>query len=374
MSNVDNIIATKLKYRLCRKVVQPLASIKAIVNECCAILNTKDPKIIFCESLTKDFMAFDLRKDRYFIYDSCLMEIQYLYNCIIFSGFIESDMDKFFYKLFGEELILQNDIPNSMYFIGKYNNLIFSFDEKEFNNSQAIEHLSMQNCFLIGHELTHLSLSEKTSYGIPVEYKKFVAAAVVELEQQTIEADKSTRDILYERAVYFLDDIPNSANEYFKMLQHSDRFNHFLEECYCDYIGLKMLVEHYEKPDTSVNAIISALNCLITLESIRDDLRDGIEFIKDGSRTAKHSMYFSVLRTQILLCTVEVSQLDTATALDGVHKRSIITDRLMRFIEKLPDKEDFAVISYNDLPKIENNKIIDTLIKQLYYISVSPDL
>ena len=85
-------------------------------------------------------------------------------------------------------------------------------------------------------------------------------------------------------------------------------------------------------------------------------------------------MYFSFFCTQILLCTVEVSQLDTATALDGVHKRSIITDRLMRFIEKLPDKEDFAVISYNDLPKIENNKIIDTLIKQLYYISVSPDL
>lgn len=374
MNNTELIIATKLEYRLCRKLIQPLESIQTIVNECCNTLKTSIPKIVFCETLTKDFMAFDLRNELYFIYDSCLMEIQYLYNCIVLSGFNKRDMDKFFYKLFGEELILQNDIPTSMYFVGKYNNLAFSFDNEEFDDRIAIEHLSLQNYFLIGHELTHLSLHDKDSNGIPINYKKFVAAALAGLAEQATTPEKNIEEVLYERAGYFLDAVPSSVHEYFEMLQLSNKFNHFLEECYCDYMGFKMLIEHYEKPGKSTNAIISALNCLITLESIRDDLRDGIEFVKDGGKIAKPPMYFSVLRTQILIFTIEASHLDTAAALDGIYKRSSITDRLMSFIKELPDKKSFALLSDDNLPNISRKKVVDLLIKQLYYISISPDL
>ena len=89
---------------------------------------------------------------------------------------------------------------------------------------------------------------------------------------------------------------------------------------------------------------------------------------KDGRSDA--AMYFS----KVLLCTIEVSKLDTAAALDGVHKRSLITDRLMDFIRELPDNSSFAVVSEKDLPSIDRKQVLDAMIRQLYYISISPDL
>ena len=373
MNNIDNLLATKLQYRLCRKSIHSLSSIQSIVKECCDVLGTKEPTILFCESITKDFQAFGLRNEKFFIYDSGLMETLYLYNCIVFSGFIESDMDKFFYKLFGEELILRMDIPNAMYFIGKYNNMEFSFDQNEFDNSKIREYLSIQNYFLIGHELTHLTLQEKENSEIPKEYEKFVIAALALFTERAVDTDRNIKEVLSERAGYFLDISPSSIEEYAEMLKYSDKFHHFLEECYCDYMGFKLLIENYENAGQSINAIISALSCLITLESIRNDIRDGIEFIKDGNRIADLAMYFSVLRTQILLCTIEISKLDTVAALNGVHKRSKITDRLIDFIQNLPSKDSFAVLSENDLPQLSKKTMLDVMIKQLYYISISSE-
>ena len=84
MNDIENILATKLQYRLCRKSIHLLPSIQSIVKECCETLGIKKPTILFCESITKDFQAFDLKNKKFFIYDSGLMEILYLYNCIAF--------------------------------------------------------------------------------------------------------------------------------------------------------------------------------------------------------------------------------------------------------------------------------------------------
>ena len=371
MNDIENILATKLQYRLCRKSIHLLPSIQSIVKECCETLGIKKPTILFCESITKDFQAFDLKNKKFFIYDSGLMEILYLYNCIAFTNFIENDMDKFFYKLFGEEFILQMDILNSMYFVGIYNDRQFSFEQNVLDNSKVRKYLSIQNYFLIGHELTHLSLKEDSK--IPNEYKKFVIAAIALLTERIVDKNKNIQEVLLETATYFLDTSPNSIEEYIEMLKCSNKFYHFLEECYCDYMGLKLLIEHYENAEQSIRAIVSTLSCLIILESIRNDVRDGIEYIKDGTRNADLAMYCSVLRTQILLCTVEISRLNTAAAFDEVHKFSKITDRLISFIKNLPSKDSFAVISEDDLPQMDEETTLNIMIKQLYYISISPE-
>lgn len=120
---MNSIVATKLSYRYCRKAVKPLDSIKIIVKECCSALNINEPQIIFCESLKKEFEAFSLRGEPFFIYDGCLIELLYLYDCILFSNLDKADIDKLFYKLYGEELILSDDVLHSMYFTGKYSSM-----------------------------------------------------------------------------------------------------------------------------------------------------------------------------------------------------------------------------------------------------------
>lgn len=370
---VNSIISTKLSYRYCRKTVQPLESIDIIVKECCSALNIDEPQIVFYESLKKEFEAFSLQGDMFFIYDGCLIELLYLYDCILFSNFNKNDIDKLFYKLYGEELILSDDVLHSMYFTGKYSSMAFSFENHSFNNTNILEYLSIQNYFLIGHELTHLSLKKDSKRTIPFEYRKFVVALLAGLAEKAVTHEKTIKDVLKDRTEYFSDTTPESIEEYIMILNESQKFDHFLEECYCDYIGFKLLIEHYENAGKSVDAIISALNCLLTLECIRNDLCNGIKYIKNAKRVANRTLYFSLIRTELLLCTIEISNLDTASALEGIHRRIVITDRLKEFISCLPDKK-LNGLSDDSLPSIPMRQIIDSMIKQLYYSSVSAEL
>lgn len=370
---MNSIVATKLSYRYCRKAVKPLDSIKIIVKECCSALNINEPQIIFCESLKKEFEAFSLRGEPFFIYDGCLIELLYLYDCILFSNLDKSDIDKLFYKLYGEELILSDDVLHSMYFTGKYSSMEFSFENYSFNNASILEYLSIQNYFLIGHELTHLSFIKAFKRTIPPEYRKFVVALLAGIAEKDVTPEKTIKDVLKDRAEYFSDTTPESIEEYITVLNESQKFDHFLEECYCDYMGFKLLIEHYENASKSVDAILSALNCLLTLECIRNDLRDGISCIKKAHRIANRALYFSLIRTELLLCTIEISNLNTSSALEGIHNRIVITDTLKEFISCLPD-EKLNELSDDNLPSIPMKQIIDSMIKQLYYSSVSPEL
>ncbi len=370
---MDDIISTKLFYRYCRKAVNPLESIKIIVKECCSTLNVDEPKIIFCESLKKEFEAFCLHKDLFFIYDGCLTELLYIYDSIIFSDCDKSDMYKLFYKLYGEEFILSGDVLHSMYFTGKYSNMEFKFEKCSINSSDILEYLSIQNYFLIGHELTHLSFMKDFKRTIPTGYRKYVVALLAELAEKAVTPANNIKDVLKDRASYFSDTIPEDVEEYIKSLNESWRFNHFLEECYCDYMGFKLLIEHYSNTCKSIDAIISALSCLLTLECIRNDLYDGIQCIRSNHKTASRALYFTFVRIELLICTIEISNLDTSKALVGLHSKIKITESLEEFISCLPD-EKLKSLSNEYLPSLSKNCIINSLIKQLYYSSVSPEL
>ncbi len=374
MNSIDQIKALKLQHRLCRKKVPSLESIVTIVEECCGILKLDVPEIIFCESLKKDFQCFSLRNKEYFVYDSCLMEALFLYDGILFSECNKDDMDKYFYKLFCEEFLLQDDVLTSMYFAGKYNNLSFSFDSNMTSKNRLLR-LSMENYFLIGHELTHLSLSSGKHPSISKEYKKYVAGCMAGLAEKAIDSNNPVEKVLSERAPYFLETTPSSIEDYFAMLNSSKKFDSFVEECYCDFMGFKMLMEHYENKQAATEAIFSALSCLIVLECLRSSVTEGIDYVREESNIANESMFYSVMRTHLLLIVVEVNGLNSGLALHSVHDRSIITDNLMNFIKSLPNKDTFETISEKYFPQgLTTKEIKNIIIKQLYYISISSEL
>ena len=374
MNSIEQIKTLKLQYRLCRKKVPSLKSIISIVDECCSILKLEVPEIIFCESLKKDFQCFSLRGKEFFIYDSCLIEALFLYDGILFSECKMDDMNKFFYKLFCEEFLLQDDVLTSMYFAGKYNNLSFSFDSNTTSENRLLR-LSMENYFLIGHELTHLSLNSGKQYSISKEYKKYVAGCMAGLAKKAIDSNNPVEKVLSERAPYFLETTPSSIADYFEMLNSSKKFDDFVEECYCDFMSFKMLMEHYENKQAATEAIFSALSCLIVLECLRSSVTEGIDYVKEGSNISNESMFYSVMRTHLLLVVVETNELNSEFALHSVHDRSIITESLMSFINALPDKDTFTTISEKYFPKgLTAKDVKDIIIKQLYCISVSSEL
>lgn len=371
MVNTNDILAIKLGQRYCRRYVDRFPSIQSIVNECCNELNVTPPKLIGCESLVRSFSAFQLRGEPYLIYDGCLVEALCLYNHILSSGASNEDMDKFFFKLFGEECILLGDLLHCLYFAGKYSKLKFSFDDDIGHNSQITELVSCQIYFLIAHELTHTSLWKTSGY-ISATYQKFVREAIRALTVRDMKATgQSFQEYIFDRTGYFLDYVPENMDEYLNALMVSKRFHHFIEECYCDFMGLKLLLEHYEDPKRSVTAVSSALNYLITQESIRSDMRDGVFHMKDTLREATSTMYFSVLRVQFLLLTLEMNELDDIErAFAQIHDRSRLTERLFTFIELLPDEEAMGVLTDVDLPDIDQKSLVNSLLRQFYCLSI----
>lgn len=371
MIDEKDILAVKLGQRYCRRYVDSFPSIQAIVNECCNELSITPPKLIGCESLVRSFSTFQLRGEPHLIYDGCLVEALCLYDHILSSGASKNDMDKFFFKLFGEECILLDDLIHSLYFAGKYSKLKFSFDGDIGYNSQITEQVSCQIYFLIAHELAHILLW-KTSGHIPVPYQKFVRGAIGALTEREMKKNgQSFQEFISLRMGYFVDFVPENMNEYLDALMASKRFHHFIEECYCDFMGLKLLLEHYENPERSVTAVSSALNYLITQESIRSDMRDGVFHMKDTLREATPTMYFSVLRVQLLLLTLEMNELNNIErAFVQIHDRSRLTERLSAFIKLLPDKETMGVLTDADLPDIDRKSLVSSLLRQFYCLSI----
>lgn len=218
------IIARKIADRCCRRQMRESSQVNEIVQECCEELHISAPKIIYCETLTRSFSAFYLRKQPYLIYDSCLMETLLIYDSIIMSERNDGDMEKLFYKLIGEELILKSDLPRSLYFSGKYRRLKYTFEEKQPANKYEINQMmSFQIYFLIGHELGHLLLDKDSSSGIPDDYWRYAKACIRTLTNRLI-GDYSLDEFFKMRFGYFIDSIPSSLEEYFELLWESNRF------------------------------------------------------------------------------------------------------------------------------------------------------
>lgn len=370
MLRSEDIIAEKLRYRCCRREVRFLPKIQSIVDECRENLNMSPLHLICCESLIRTFSAFFLRMEPYLIYDSCLLETLYLYDCVLYSGANKNDMDKLFYKMYGEELVLCGDLDCSPYFAEMYTRLRFSF-ENEIDAIKIEQQLSRQNYFLIAHEIAHLSLRGNAATTIPEKYRELVRAAVIVLTKRIVKQGQPLKEVLAERTGYFLDTIPETLEEYFDILMDSGRFIHFVEECYCDFIGLKMLLEHYDETVLSIKAVSSALNYLIMQESIRCDLEDGIAHLKDAERRPQAAMYFSVLRTQLLLITLEMNESDSiAAAFAEIYDRSSLTERLGEFVKSLPDREKIKYLAKSEFLEMDRATLTDTLLRQFYYAHI----
>lgn len=374
MLNKEDILSLKLSSRFCRRKQRDLPDIKDIVEECSAGLGMKAPELICCESLTRSFNAFYLMGESYILYDACLIEALYIYDLILASGAKQQDMDKFFYKLFGEECIRNRDLVHALYFAGKYRSLQYSFDLDEDAYGHVKPQIACQSYFLIGHELGHLKLKEPNSEGIPAGYKKFVRGAIgVTTRRSMKEKNLSISEYAMKHGDFFpVSSPPQSLYEYLDMLMENGKFVAFMEECYCDFIGYQLLKEKYGGTDFFINAISKALNYLLTQEAIRSDLHDGVERVKDVLRDITVTLFYSGQRVIMLLLALGMNHNgEMEKAYVDTHDRDQLTDRLPAFIQELPDEEAMNRVSEADLPNIDRERLEKALMQEFYYCSVS---
>lgn len=375
MIPIENIISSKVNARICRKMdIADSKTIRDILNECCSDLGISIPTLICCDSLTKSLSAFTLREKPYIIYDNGLVEALHIFNSITATDCNSTDIDKLFYKLFAEEMALRGDLRYSLYFIWKYDQLSFSFDVAQTDDINYIRHqLTYQIYFLIGHELTHLALrQDNDDWIVPEKFFRIIQVATRMLTERFIKGGMTEKEVLSRISGYFLKEETHSLDEYMNLIIKSDRFIHFVEECYCDFMGFKLLMEHYANPDEAIGAISNALNFLIILECIKSDLSEGIHKLNCTKKEAEDTLYFSVLRVQVLIIILQMNEVqEIKITMSGVKDCSLITEQLELFIESLPDEDTLKTLNSSMLQNISNEDMLSYITKKLYYCSVS---
>lgn len=368
MIDEKNIIASILEKRCYRKIPSHSSDIEQIVEDCCRDLDVDKPEIIFCETLKKSFSTFYFRKKSYLIYDSCLMESLYVFDHIVFRKDKQNDLLKLCYKLIGEELLLNDNLPRCLYFSGKYKQIKYSFEE-EVENDKIKSYLNFQNYFLIGHELAHLRIKK---YPISKDYFRFAMTIFKQLEKSVL-SDMSEESFIHERYAYFLEKQPSSLEEYYFELQKSPMFKNFIEECYCDFQGIKLLLEHYEKQELSIRAIFAAMNYLVLQESIRSEMQDGTFFFGKREHEVRNIAYYSVMRMEMMYKSLLVLLIDYKKLQSLVYE--VIGDNFLfefwSFLDQtIPPEERISRLSEGDLPNIDRKKLKCLLMKTFYFTNI----
>ena len=368
---VEEILARKIADRCCRRKLRKSEDVTDIVRTCCEDLRLDIPEVIYCETLTRSLSAFYLRKKPYLIYDSCLLEALYIFDSVILSGQEEHDLEKLVYKLIGEELIRNGKLSWSLYFSGKYRQLEYFFEKREVNlQKEILQMVSLQSYFLIGHELGHLSVDSCSFNGVPEDYRKFVNACMKVLTDRVI-GDYSFEEFARMRYRYFMEECPANMEEYWNGVKTSKKYAHLVEECYCDWNGVKLLLEHYNAPEQSIRAISVAMNYLILQEAIRSDVATDRLFFDDEKHEVSHSMYFSVLRMEIMLLTIQINKISNVEkSFREIQEQYRLTEYWPDLVKKIPSAEAMALISEKNLPNIDRKKIVDVLINNFYYMHV----
>lgn len=394
MHGHSEILVRKLAKRVHRHEVGTLNSVDEIINDCCKSLQITVPTIVYCESLAKNFSAFYLDDDPYIIFDSCLIEALSLYDRIVLSGNNEEDLTKFFYKLIGEELIRNGELRRCLYMTGKYRQLSFSFDDEsgaEYTDSTVTPLLSLQTYFILGHELGHLSVAPRyrtiddrcdqnnqdeqdkqreqleatgaytgkatasASKGVPTAYRDFIDECMNVIREHSG---------LLDSLGYYLDEDP-STFKYAIAFDESFFYRNFVEECYCDFQGLKLLLEHYEKPEDSVRGISLAMSYLILQEAVRSDMTDNKFFFGDKTHYASRCVYFAVLRMQVMFVTLQVNKFENPFR-SFLNTWSSLWPKL---VEKIPSEEAFEAAPFFSIP-INEERLRSLLMAAFYYRSV----
>lgn len=365
------ILAKKIADRCCRRKLRQSEGILEIIQDCSADLEMEVPEIICCETLTRSLSSFYFRKKPYLIYDSCLLEALYIFDHICMFKNRTNDMKKFFFKLIGEELILNGNLPWSLYFSGKYRTMEYLFEkDKEYDSHKIRYMLSAQSYFLIGHELGHLAIEKNKSIGVPEDYCKFVKASMKVLERRILE-DYTYEEFIKKRYGYFIEKQPVDIDEYWNELFHSRKFTHFVEECYCDWNGVKLLLEHYNEAEESICAISYVFSYLILQEAIRSDITSDKLFFENANHSISRTMYFSVLRMQILLLAIQFNKLEKIEeGFRKVQEQFNLMEYWIAIIKDIPSGESFDGVGEKDLPNIDRKQLIDSLINCFYYAHI----
>lgn len=367
MNQIDEILSRKIHNRISRQKIEPITTIHQIIKECSSDLGIEEPKLIFCDTLRRSFNAFKLKSEHYLLYDNNLIESLYIFNHIAMDTSNTDNMDKFFYKLFAEELICGGDLIHSLYFSGKYRLYDYTFVTDKTPN--ILEQSTRQIYFLMGHELMHISLSHNegnSNNKISDEFIKVIKVATRILMEKFVKDDSSELEVLSKVSGYFLKEIVDNFNDYMNKIEKSERFLHFVEECYCDYTGLKLLLEHYSGAEKSIAAITNTLNFLIIFESIRSDLFFGIKELNSITKEAHDTLYYSVLRVQVLLIILQMNSSELIKlSYNEVKDCSPITERLEHFIKSLPSDKSMSVIDDSILPNLDKETLISYILKSL---------
>lgn len=371
MIREEEIISKKIADRCCRRGILQSDNIEEIVAECSIDLGMAIPRVIYCETLTRSLSAFYFRKIPYMIYDSCLLEALYIYDGISLSGNNELELYKLVYKLIGEELIRNNQLERCLYFSKKYQSIKYLFD-KEGNNDRITELISLQSYFLIGHELGHLQVRKQNVYAadLPGDYRKFIKVCIKILTQSVVEEDR-VMEFLEKHFRYFMQDCPRTMEQYFEELMQSKQYENFVEECYCDWNGVKLLLEHYGNPKESLRAISLVFKYLIIQEAIRSDIEGGKLFFDDPDHEVSRAAYFSVLRLEIVLLEIRFNNLgDIEEAFFEEQEQHLLTDTWMKILRKIPNDKAFKTVPKDILSGVGRKELANVLINTFYYMHV----
>lgn len=108
-----------------------------------------------------------------------------------------------------------------------------------------------------------------------------------------------------------------------------------VEECYCDWNGVKLLLEHYNNLEKSVRAISAVFKYLIIQEAIRSDIGKHKFFFEDSKHKVSRAIFFSVLRIEIILLTIRINHLGSVEyAFREIQEQYLLTDCWLDVLKK----------------------------------------
>ncbi|MCL2363571.1 MAG: hypothetical protein FWC71_02780 [Defluviitaleaceae bacterium] len=314
MIELQKLIDFKLAMRIPReKRAADIADIcySAFVKEikqCASFLGLKKiPTVIPCNTLAKNFSAFILRGESYLFLDDALLEFLHLFNIVIVSK-SEAMRNKFLYRFISEEFIKHKHINEALLCFLKYNSiknqLLEQTDYYKMDNSW----INYQFVFLIGHELTHLSIIDGKNQN---EFNNFIML----IRDWMLSMCKNSW--LYEfYKQYFAKTLNMNIDDFLIGKNYKcPKFDSLLEECFCDFKGFLLTVNNYKLKNSEYHKSFEHLfNFLMLAECVKQGVYEAIDNGGENieSKPTFLDMYFlSDFRLTILSMIFKQNNIET---------------------------------------------------------------
>jgi len=231
-------------------------------------------KVVY--SLNRKTEIAELKGERYLIYDQYLGQTFYELNRIFFGASIDEIGLCYSFKLIGENLQLKNYLNASLFFAHYFTNFYPYFKEIKPFEKQVILFSTIQEYFVIAHEISHEIMYSQGASDLYETTKQLLIKNHVEifdridLTEQSV--TKSYVDSLMETMRYpeeLRDRVQEQSETMFKgglkeyinktrklIMERKD----FLEEVICDEIATNMILNlNLASPETTIRAILVGL-------------------------------------------------------------------------------------------------------------------